>query len=613
MKSKTDKVREFVSGGLAVCFYILFLIFAWYVAYGMALEFYTGQNVGMPENPKLIADELLEPTMDFVVQLILWIAAYAFFFGNWRSLPAPDRLAPLHRPARHQRDRRDFCEDGSEPPKTPRGLAKLKAVLFPKRAHLWTIPWWLQLLLLLWFSYRIRMGVVDMIGRDTVQILDFDRVFRMSLQEGTILAEVQGINFYRAFPNWALYVKLIHCLNVHFGAVPLTGIMWNVIASCISVGLVYVIVYLGSGRDVLAIISALLFSVNPFYLYYEILLSPDFTFIFLCLSALLILTVAWRMTESLWLQIPAALIFGAVLALSGFFKSIDKILLIALVIVAFLRWIAKGHMTQKGILRCVSVAAACLIAYGGMMNYGYNYIDNYVGGVSNRDVSPYFLNVGLNSESGGQWCPETLELYLGLIDEYDYDFAVVNEKMNDHLKETVEEQNRQVRSGEDPELWRDFMEHKLRKAWGNNEGMRFIMNTIDEENPLAGRAFYDAYLPVVQAFTVATGFLMFLGGIAALLRRERGTVMVAALMVFGFALLLMLSEVQPRYKTVVYPFMAVVSAYGIDTALYLLQLILTAGWRKIQKKAANNFDRGMKSHIEEDTKKERRMIYEKNF
>ena len=39
---KMDKIREVISSGLAVCFYIMFILFAWYVSYRMALEFYTG-------------------------------------------------------------------------------------------------------------------------------------------------------------------------------------------------------------------------------------------------------------------------------------------------------------------------------------------------------------------------------------------------------------------------------------------------------------------------------------------------------------------------------------------------------------------------------------------
>ena len=530
---KKDKVREVISSGLAVCFYILFILFAWYVAYQMSLEFYTGENVGIPHNPKMIPDEVLEPTMHFVVQRILWIALYAFIFGNWKK-----------------------------------------------------IPWWVQPVILAVFSWTIRMDVIELIGQDTVQIVDFDRVFRMSLREGSIVADVQGVNFYRAFPNWALYVKLIHCLNVHFGAVPLTGIMWNVIASTASVVMVYLIVYLASEKNVLAILSALLFSVNPFYLYYEILLSPDFTFIFLCLGALLVFVLAWKFRETFWIRLPAALAFGVTLALSSFFKSVDKVLIIALVIVLILQWIARGTISKDRVVKWAAIAVAFVVGYGTTMNYSYNYIDNYVSGNSNRDVSPYFLNVGLNEKHGGQWSQEVLDVYLDLIREYDYDFDVINEKMNEHLDEVIAEQNRQVTSGEHPDLWKDFMEHKFRKAWGNNEGLRFVMNTIHEDNPLAGMAFYEEYLPVVQAFTVVTGFLMFLGGIGALITRERETVMVAALMVFGFALLLLLSEVQPRYKTVVYPFMAVVAAYGIYCIIQPIWLLL----KKIVRKPSHEKD-----------------------
>lgn len=548
---KKDKVLEVISSGLAVCFYILFVLFAWYVAYQMSLEFYTGENVAMPENPKIIPDEVLEPTMHFVVQRILLITGYAFVFGNWTNLWRKDQ-----------------------------------SFFRPKRSCLWTIPWWAQAVILAVFSWTIRMDVIELIGQDTVQIVDFDRVFRMSLREGSIVADVQGINFYRAFPNWALYVKLIHCLNVHFGAVPLTGIMWNVIASTASVVMVYLIVYLASGKDVLAILSALLFSINPFYLYYEILLSPDFTFIFLCLTALLVFVMAWRFTKSIWIRLPAALVIGVTLALSSFFKSVDKVLIIALLIVFILQFIARGRLTKERAVKWAAIAAVFVIGYSATMNYSYHYIDNYVSGNSNRDVSPYFLNVGLNAEHGGQWSQEVLDVYLGLIRDYDYDFEIINEKMNEHLDEVLEEQKQLVSSGENPDLWKDFMEYKLRKAWGNNEGLRFVMNTIHKDNPLAGMAFYEEYLPVVQAFTVVTGFLMFLGGIGALITRERKTVMVAALMVFGFALLLLLSEVQPRYKTVVYPFMAVVSAYGIYCVIQPVWLLLKALWRKLRRKAA---------------------------
>lgn len=557
-----DKVREAISGGMAVCFYIMFILFAWYVAFQMSLEFYTGENVGMPENPKIIADEFLEPTMRFVVCAVLWIALYAFVFGNALPLRRSQR-SPLQRP------------HGP--------LSRLKGIVFLRRSSIWTIPWWMQLVLLVGFSWWIRMQVVQMIGQDTVQIVDFERVFRMSLQEGSIEATVQGVNFYRAFPNWALYVKLIHCLNVHFGAVPLTGILWNAVASCASVGMLYAIVYLTSGQEVLAILSALLFSTNPFYLYYEILLSPDFTFIFLCLLALLILAVCWRFVRRPWLRVMAALPFGGALALSGFFKSIDKILIIALAITVFLRWIAKGKPTKQALCQAAAIAAAFAVAYTAMVQYGYHYIDRYVSGESNRDVSPYFLNVGLNADHGGQWSQETLSLYLDLILEHDYDFAAVNREMKENLSQMLEEQNRRA-TEEEPTLWWEFAEYKLRKAWGNNEGLRFVMNTINEENPLGGGVFYEKYLPQVQAASVVLGLLMAAGGVAALLLRERKTIMVSALMVFGFALLLLLSEVQPRYRTVVLPFMAVVAAYGIYCTVRPVQLLAAEGLRRLMRR-----------------------------
>ena len=594
--------RDVLSAGLVVLFYVLFIAFAWYGVYQKSLDFFTGADTGIPGNPEVIPEKLLEPAMRAAIQALIYMALYAFLFAN------PDK-ALGH--AGERLSRQD-----------------LRGKWLPRRRHLWTIPWWTQAVLLFAFSWYLRIQVIDLIGNDTIQVMDFERVFYVSLQDAPVFADVQGINFYRAFPNWALHVKLLHLLNVNFGGEPLTGIMCNAVVSSLSVVLLYLIVYFATDKDVFAVLSALIFSCWPFFLYYMILLTPDFNFVFLCLLGLLVIVVSYRFAKALWLKAALYGLAGMILSLAGFFKSIDKILIIALLIAAILSAISFGRFGARRTFSALLAAAVFFTAWTGTTKLVFRQIEAYVGGNVNTNVAPYFMNVGMNVETYGQWSQDVLDEYLGGIRETDYNFEAVNAEMKEHLekrveavKEKIEQDGRLAAAGaagaagtarsgtgvndnsggtisgtgtdgnaaddkgaagsDLPETKWHFFDVKMQKAWANNEGIRFIMQTINPENKLYDMAFYEEYYAQIQAYQVAAALLMALGGLVALIVRERKIVLVCALMVFGFALLLLISEVQPRYKSVVFPFMSVVAAYGIYGVVRPVQLIAAGGIRQL--------------------------------
>lgn len=562
-----EGLRDMISGAMAVIFYLMFAAFSWYVVYLKSLAFLTGEDTGIPGNPEVIPAKMIEPAVWSAVWVMAAIAAYAFFFAN------PDRRLGH---AGERLSRQD-----------------LRGKRLRRRGHVWTLPWWIQMVLLFAFSWYIRMKVIELIGHDTIQIVDFERVFYVSLQDAPVFADVQGINFYQAFPNWALHVKLLHLLNINFGGTPLTGIMCNAVVSSLSVVLLYLVVYFATNKDAFAVISALIFSCWPFYLYYMILLTPDFNFVFLCLLGLLLIVVSYRFIKRLWLKACFYGAAGIVLSLAGFFKSVDKILIIALFIAAVLGAIACGRFHSKRVLSGLLVVVVFFTAWAGTSKLTYKMIEGYVGGPVNTNVAPYFMNVGMSVDTYGQWSQEVLDEYLGDIKETDYNFSLVNTRMKNRLDGRVQEVKDKLKADEElvqewkeeggkrpegtPKSKWDFFDVKLQKAWANNEGIRFIMQTINKENPLYDTEFYDAYYAQIQAYQVVVAFLMTVGALAALLMRDRKAVLVCALMVFGFALLLLLSEVQPRYKTVVFPFMSVVAAYGIYAVIRPVQLMISTG------------------------------------
>lgn len=548
--------RDIASSAMAVIFYVMFIAFTWQGIYMQSLAFFTGEDTGMPGNSEVIPAEQAGPAVWSVVWVLCAMTLYAFALANPHSEPERAGGQLLHQ--------------------------NLQGVGLPACRHLWTVPWWAQAALLFLFSYYIRLQVVALIGHDTMQVMDFERVFYVSLQDAPVFADVQGVNFYRAFPNWALHVKLLHLLNINFGGDPLTGIMCNVAVSSLSVVLLYLIVYFATNKDVFAVIAALIFGCWPFYLYYMILLTPDFNFVFLCLLSLLIIVVCHRFAKPLWMKTCLYGLSGIVLAIAGFFKSVDKILIIALLIAAVLAAVACGKFDRRRVLSALLVAAVFFAAWIGTGKVVYKEIEGYVGGNVNDNVAPYFMNVGMNYETSGQWSQDVLDEYLGAIKENNYDFKTVNAEMKEKLKDRVEILKHNMKA--DPETIWDFFGSKIEKGWSNNEGIRFIMQTIDPKNPLHDMGFYDKYYPQIQAYQVVVAFLMALGGAAALLTRERKIVLVCALMVFGFALLLLISEVQPRYKTVVFPFMSVVAAYGVYVVIQSAQLIILGGIKGLADK-----------------------------
>ena len=565
-----ERLRDGISGVMAIAFFLLFLLFVWYGIYQKSLDFLSGADTGIPGNPEIIPQDMIEPAVKAVVRAFAVMTLYAFLFAN------PDQ-ALGH--AGERLSRQD-----------------LRTQKISGRRHLRTIPWWAQALILFAFSYWLRMKVIALIGQDTIQIMDFERVFYISLEDAPVFADVQGVNFYQAFPNWALHVKLLHLLNVNFGGTPLTGITWNAAAASLSAALLYLVVYFATEKDVFAVLSALIFTCWPFWLYYTILLTPDFNFVLLCLFGLLILVISYRFVSVTWLKVCLSAAAGIVLSLAGFFKSIDKILLIALGIVWVLSFIAYGRFDRKKALCGLLSVIVFFGAWAGTGRLVYRLIEDYVGGPVNRNVAPYFLNVGMNVDTYGQWSEEVLNEYLSGIRQTDYDFEQVNAQMQKNLERRVEEVKAKMKAdgaqaadktdgtaGEEPASRWDFFDVKLEKAWANNEGIRFIMQTINPGNPLYDIEFYETYYAQIQAYQVVAAFLMMAGGLCALLMRDRRIVMVSALMVFGFALLLLLSEVQPRYKTVVFPFMSVVAAYGIYGVLRPVQLMILTGFRKLRK------------------------------
>ena len=176
----------------------------------------------------------------------------------------------------------------------------------------------------------LRLFIVLTMGFYTNQISDFKLAFFSAGRPIPI-----ELSYYKAFSNWGLYSAYLRLITSIFGYSELTGIVFNAILSSLSVVLLYYICALSFSRISVALVAAALFCFCPAHLLFTIVLSPEFVNLFLILLAILLLCIADRRFRGRYIKrllLYAAA--GGLLGLASFFKLIDKIVFVALIIAA---------------------------------------------------------------------------------------------------------------------------------------------------------------------------------------------------------------------------------------------------------------------------------------
>ncbi|HPX71176.1 MAG TPA: hypothetical protein PLO47_05540, partial [Bacillota bacterium] len=108
-----------------------------------------------------------------------------------------------------------------------------------------------------------------------------------------------------------------------------------------------------------------------------------------------------------------------------------------------------------------------------------------------------------------------------------------------------------------PERIYPTIQHKMEIDWAADTGVSAWIEALHAES----FAFKDRLYMWSGAYYAAIMLLVAVGGITAMLRRCEGALYMR-LIVFGYALLLVLSEAQGRYQLVLFPFFALLAARG---------------------------------------------------
>lgn len=288
-------------------------------------------------------------------------------------------------------------------------------------------------------SLCIHLVIAWGIGGWTEQISDFADALALSKKSFPLM---ETPDHYRIFSNWGVYPLYLKFIQELFGYGTFTGIVFNAILCASSSMLIYILGIGEFDNQNVGYLAALIYTFWPSHLLYLIILTPEFLNIFLVLLFFCCIQTALNNQQGRF-HYAMICLSAAILSFSGFFKSIDKIVLIALGIILILSFL-KGkslkweNKSKKKLVLAILLFVSSYILSGKMIFAGLDYA---YGEAVNRNPSAHFIYIGLNSKTFGTWDEEVGELYTKNVIKCSYDYQRASELTYQQLKKEIKRIN----------------------------------------------------------------------------------------------------------------------------------------------------------------------------
>lgn len=408
-------------------------------------------------------------------------------------------------------------------------------------------------MILMLFALVLRLTVIWALGLHATYNSDVKEC--IDLANGLFPYDFDKFSSVSSWAVWPVYLRVIRKI---FGSVIIPGLVLNALYTSLSVGLIYWIILTTTQNRRWAVASAEIYAVWPMNILFAASLRPENVNIFLTLSGLALLICAWRkyrecQYKPFWIFL---ILSSASIAFSGFFKKTDLIFLCAVGIMGGLYLLAQH---KKIHLIAVCGFFVFVVSCKLFVSAGYLILDQAYTQKVNRNPMAHYVEVGLSPWSDGTAHGKTddsksfgVYRFYARQAEYDYDIATKRtfEKIFTEIKE---EKNLNIA----------FFQNKLRITWANQAYFNWITSEASGNSIINRSIFAEMTYPLAQVwYTILLGFIL-LGALPSIVRKEdSGASLFSALFLFGFMLLLLVCETQPRYKYAVYPYMSVLAGRG---------------------------------------------------
>ncbi len=395
---------------------------------------------------------------------------------------------------------------------------------------------------------------------------DFDWAYQAAL------GSREFIHHHATFPSWGLYTGLLR-LIIHMVGPAHTGVqLFNAVAGSVSAVLVYSIALIITDQFGTAAVAGMLAGLMPAGILYTNMLSPEHPAITLLLIAVWLMAVTFKYELRLWARVLIWIGIGLICAVANYLKAVGIILLIAYAITQFvflnrqpMLWrhaVRPSSVVTKvaGVILSLTLVAVPFFLAGKAIDKA---VETSLGVPINHRQASHFLFVGLNTKGEGQiHIGEYHHKNLDFLADHGYDYELTSEWVRDFLRRDWAENYEDI-----PGLFAK----KVQWAWQDDiipayyTGKQTAQSEMDERW-LNGISRYGFSLS--QVYYVS---LTLLAAVGTLVIRKRDAdnrgFFLLCMYIFGFALMLLISESQSRYKCMITPVMCILAAVGLSSVI----------------------------------------------
>lgn len=367
------------------------------------------------------------------------------------------------------------------------------------------------------------------------------------------------------FPYWGFYRITLTTLFHLFSPTIETVKSFNLLLSGLTAVCIYLLGKKMTGARKFGALAALIYVIDPANLLYINMPTAEHIFVLLFPIAILVFMLVFDHTEpKMTIRIVMALGLGIVIGLMDIYKPMVPVLLIAMgITLALTEWMGHKATTEKDkrrkqIVMHALLIAVMLISYLSTKQLCFSTIEHYALIPPNRHGIGWTLRVGLNMENMGRVSAPLAYRMSTMYYESGENYKEVNTVL-------VEEALAQIKDVPVPAL-AAFVRDKFTFTWQSNQDFYNWATNTQIETGLMG---YDGERlrllgdPLNDAFLVFSLLLSAVGaGYSAVKRKDKGT-LVVGLFILGFSLLLLVVEIQQRYRSVLASTIPFFAAYGL--------------------------------------------------
>ena len=410
------------------------------------------------------------------------------------------------------------------------------------------------------FAVLVRGILVYIFRNNLIPFSDFQSTWELShdIFKG-------NIEYYTLFPAYLNYSVIQRILISAFGDSYKYIVFFNVaLCGVISVS-IYLISQLITDDNGISLLAAILYTIMPSGVFYTLIGGPDYLAIALNTLGLLIITISFK-TNGMGRYIEGV-IGGLLLGMGGSYKPFAVIILIAVVMSSVARAIYaqdKKSLNKHGVITVLVLTAVFIgTVYAGYEAAGTAIIRQtekvYNVEIHPSSATPHFLLVGLNTQGEGQIHEGDLarEYYQQYLATGDF------ESSKQYAFELLKKDWRQ-----NPDAIPKLFIKKIVWAWQDDVVPSLYFK--DSISGLSGNQLSNLYFRlchygpgISQVYYLILMILAVAGSIGyAKKHKTNADLDLIELIIFGFFCLMLISEAQSRYKSLIMPYICILAGMG---------------------------------------------------